>query len=110
MRPQRFPLRMQTRIAEAIAEVGGVTTWGFAASGRIRVIRGEGGETSIYDVDLNAIQKGDLRTNIVLEAGDIVFVPSTFWAKVGYVLHAMLFPFQPFLGVATGVAGNLITP
>jgi polysaccharide export outer membrane protein len=107
---QSFPLQKETRVAEAMGQVGGVSGWGFAAASRIRVIRSEGGETAVYEVDLKAIQKGDLRTNIVLMRGDIVYVPSTAWAKVGYVIQAMLFPFQPFLGIATSAAGNLLVP
>jgi polysaccharide export outer membrane protein len=107
---QSFPLQKETRVAEAMGQVGGVSGWGFAATSRIRVIRSEGGETAVYEVDLKAIQKGDLRTNIVLMRGDIVYVPSTAWAKVGYVIQAMLFPFQPFLGIATSAAGNLLVP
>ena len=107
---QSFPLLKETRVAEAIGRVGGVSSWGFASSGNVRVIRSEGGETAVYKVDLGAIQKGDLRTNIVLARGDIIYVPSTAWAKVGYVFQAILFPFQPFIGVATSAAGNLVTP
>jgi polysaccharide export outer membrane protein len=111
VRAQRsFPLQKETRVAEAIGQVGGVSGWGFAAAGRIRVIRSEGGETAVYEVDLNAIQKGDLRTNIVLVRGDLVYVPPTAWAKVGYVIQAMLFPFEPILGIARTVGGNLLTP
>ncbi|MFQ5418487.1 MAG: polysaccharide biosynthesis/export family protein [Myxococcota bacterium] len=105
-----FPLAKETRVAEAIGAVGGVSDWGFASSRNVRVIRSHGGETAVYKVDLTAIQKGDLRTNIVLVRGDIVYVPPTLWAKVGYVFQAILFPFQPFLGVATSAAGNLVTP
>jgi polysaccharide export outer membrane protein len=107
---QSFPLQKETRVAEAIGKVGGLSAWGFAAAGDVRVIRSIGGETAIYNVDLDAIQAGDMRTNIELVRGDIVFVPSTPWAKVGYVIQAMLFPFQPFLGIATAAAGSYIAP
>lgn len=111
VRNQRsFPLQKETRVAEAIGEVGGVSGWGFASTRNVRVIRSEGGETAVYRVDLSAIQGGDLRTNIVLVRGDIVFVPSTAWAKVGYVVQAVLFPFQPFMGIATSAAGRAIVP
>ncbi len=95
--------------AEAIGTVGGIK-WGFAAARRIRVIRTQGGETAVFKVNLNAIQNGDLTTNILLVRGDIVYIPSTAWAKVGYVVQAVLFPLQPFLGIATSAAGNLVTP
>jgi polysaccharide export outer membrane protein len=105
-----FPLQKETRIAEAIGAVGGVTDWGFASSRNVRVIRSQGGETVVYIVDLTAIQDGDLRTNIVLVRGDIVYVPPTLWAKFGYIFQAVLFPFQPFLGIATSAAGSAIIP
>jgi len=109
-RQQSFPLQKETRVAEAIGQVGGVSGWGFAAYKRIRVIRSEGGETGVYRVNLKAIQKGDLRTNMVLVRGDIVYVPSTWWAKVGYVIQAIFFPLQPFMGIATTVAGSYVAP
>jgi polysaccharide export outer membrane protein len=111
VRTQRsFPLQKETRVAEAIGHVGGLSGWGFAAAKRIRVIRSEGGETAVYKINMKAIQKGDLRTNMVLVQGDIVYVPSTWWAKVGYVIQAIFFPFQPFMGVATSVAGSYAAP
>jgi polysaccharide export outer membrane protein len=104
--PQSFPLLKQTRVAEAIARVGGPVFTGSERS--IRVVRSGSGETVVYRVDLAAIQKGDLRTNIVLAEGDIVYVPPTFWARIGYVVQAVLFPFNPLLGVGTTVAGVAI--
>jgi polysaccharide biosynthesis/export protein len=106
--PQSFPLLKQTRVAEAIARVGGPVFTG--SESRIRVVRSGSGETVVYHVDLNAIQKGDLRTNITLAAGDIVYVPPTFWAYIGYAVQAVLFPFNPLLGVGTTVAGVAIGP
>ena len=99
-----FPLVKQTRVAEAISLSGGVTT--FANQDGIRVIRHASGETVVYTVDLEAIQAGDLRTNILLSAGDIIYVPPTLWAKIGHAINAMLYPFQPFLGFGTSLAGS----
>lgn len=104
--PQSFPLLKQMRVAEAIAHVGGPIFTG--SEGGIRVLRSGSGETVVYQVDLDAIQQGDLRTNIVLAEGDIVYVPPTFWARIGYVVQAILFPFNPLLGLGTTVAGVAI--
>jgi len=104
--PQSFPLLKQTRVAEAIARVGGPAFTG--SERRIRVVRSGSGETVVYHVNLAAIQSGDLRTNIVLAEGDIVYVPPTFWARIGYVVQAVLFPFNPLLGIGTTVAGVAI--
>ena len=81
----------------------------FAKREDIRVIRHGGGETVVYLVDLHAIQAGDLTTNITLAPGDIVYVEPTVFAKIGYVINQVLFPLQPFLGLATGIAANTVT-
>lgn len=106
--PQSFPLLKQTRVAEAIARVGGPVFTGSERS--IRVVRSGSGETVVYRVNLSAIQNGDLRTNIVLAEGDIVYVPPTLWARIGYAVQAVLFPFNPLLGLGTTVAGVAIGP
>ncbi len=107
-KPQTFALTKETRAAEAIGVVGGPTI--FASSRNIRVIRSGGGEAAVYKVNLNAIQAGDLSTNILLAPGDIVYVPPTVWARVGFAVNSLLFPIQPLLGIATGVAANVVTP
>ena len=106
--PQSFPLLKQTRVSEAIARVGGPVFTG--SESHIRVVRSGGGEAVVYRVDLDAIQSGDQRTNIVLAEGDIVYVPPTFWARIGYVVQAILFPFNPLLGLGTTVAGVAVAP
>jgi len=103
-----FPLVKQTRAAEAIAMVGGTTA--FSSDRRIRVIRTTDRVTRILRVNLVAIQSGDLSTNLLLEPGDIVYVPPTLWARFGYALNTLLFPFQPIMGMARTVGGNLLTP
>jgi polysaccharide export outer membrane protein len=101
-----FPLVKATRIAEAIGQVGGVTN--LASAGKIRVIRSKAGQTVVHRVDLKAIRKGDLSTNMLLEPGDIVYVPPTFMARIGYVIQSILFPFQPILGTAQTLGGQAL--
>ena len=107
-RQASFPLVKETRIIEAIGLVGGTTAFGWDS--RIRVIRTENGVTKILRVNLSAIRKGDLRTNLMLEPGDFVYVPPTLWARFGYALNTLLFPFQPIMGMARTMGGNLLTP
>lgn len=104
--PGVFPLSRATRVAEAIGLQGGTTI--FASKGGIRVIRTDGSKTQVLDVDLAAIQNGDLRTNILLEQGDIVVVPANAFAKIGFILQTLLFPFQPVVNTASGVAGTAL--
>ncbi len=103
-----FPLLKETRIIEAIGMAGGTAP--FASLANVRVIRSQGGETSVLRVNLRAIQRGDLATNLVLIPGDVVYVPPTILARFGYAVQAVLFPFQPLLGIATSAAGNAILP
>jgi polysaccharide export outer membrane protein len=104
--PGTFPLVKQTRVAEAIFKVGGETP--FASTGKIKVVRSGGGETAVYLVNLNAIRDGDLSTNIVLLAGDIVHVPPNAWAKFGYAINVALFPFQPLIGLYSSFGRGFI--
>jgi polysaccharide export outer membrane protein len=108
-RQDSFALVKETRIIEAIGLVGGTTA--FSSDRNIRVIRTEAnGVTTVLRVNLNAIRKGDLSTNLMLEPGDFVFVPPTIWARFGYALNTLLFPFQPIMGLARTMGGNLLTP
>jgi polysaccharide export outer membrane protein len=106
--PSTFPLFKDTRAAEAIGQVGGPNFT--AATRNIRVVRSGGGEAVVLRVNLSAIQGGDQRSNLVLMEGDIVYVPPTWWAQIGYVIQAILFPFNPLLGLGTAAAGSAIVP
>ena len=107
-RQASFPLVKETRIVEAIGLVGGTTA--FSADRKIRVIRTVNGMTTVIRVNLHAIRKGDLSTNLMLEPGDFIYVPPTIWARFGYALNTLLFPFQPIMGLARTMGGNLLTP
>jgi polysaccharide export outer membrane protein len=107
-RPSRFPMLQEMRVVGAIGQASGVTT--FASQGRIRVLRFREGITTVHRVDLGAIQRGDLSTNIMLARGDVVYVPPTMWARVGYAVQAVLFPFQPVLGIGQQALRSAIVP
>lgn len=104
--PSAFPLLKQTRVAEAIGATGGTTI--FANLDEIRVLRSSGSDVRVIPVNLAAIRDGDLATNIVLAQGDIVYVPPSIFAKIGYAVQAVLFPIQPALGIANSTAGAAI--
>ena len=107
-RQASFPLVKETRIVEAIGLVGGTTA--FSSDRKIRVIRTVNGATKVMRVNLHAIRNGDLSTNLMLEPGDFIYVPPTLWARFGYALNTLLFPFQPIMGLARTMGGNLLTP
>jgi polysaccharide export outer membrane protein len=99
VRPGIFSLDTETRVSEAIGRVGG--TRPFANLDGIRLIRSTGQEPQIFEIDLQAIQRGDLSTNYVVDKGDLIVVPPTVFARVGYVMQALLFPLQPFISAAS---------
>lgn len=107
--PTNFPLDRDMRVIEAVGRVGGNSI--YAARSRARVIRSVGGQTTVMTVDLAAIERGDLRTNIWLMPGDIIFVPPTILARIGYFISGITFPFQAILGSSIGgLAANYISP
>jgi polysaccharide export outer membrane protein len=106
-RASTFPLARQTRVVEALGTVGG--TGVYAATSRLRLIRTAEGKTQVYKVDLAAIQNGDMRTNYLLQGGDLIYVPPGVMASIGYTLQAVLFPFQQLLGFGGQVSTKVFT-
>lgn len=104
--PGTFALETETRVSEAIGQVGG--TRPFASLNKVRVIRAQGKETQVMRVYLGDIQKGDLSTNFVVQEGDLIVVPPTMLARVGYAMQMFLFPFQPLISGAAA-AGSIGT-
>jgi polysaccharide export outer membrane protein len=101
--PGTFPILHDIRIAEAIAQLGGTTN--FASKRYVRVIRTVSNNTTVHAVNLARIQAGDLSSNIQLLSGDIIVVPPTTLAKVGYFLQQIFFPFQPLIQVGNSYGG-----
>ena len=102
-----FALERDTRAIEAIGLVGGVTL--LAAKSRIKVIRFQESETRVYRVNLSAMEDGDLQTNILLQGGDVVVVPPTYWATVGHFLRALTYPLQQILGMTREATTTVVT-
>lgn len=101
--PGTFSLDTETRVSEAIGQVGGAKP--FASLNKVRVIRSNGVTTDVLHVHLGRIQNGDLSTNFVVREGDLIVVPPTWLARVGYGVQMLLFPFQPVLGAAGSFGG-----
>ena len=105
--PGIFALDSETRVSEAIGRVGGPRA--FASLNNVRIVRTVGSRAEILDVRLKDIQNGDLSTNFVVAEGDLIIVPPTVLARVGYAFQMLLFPLQPLLSgaatVGSGVAG-----
>ena len=101
--PGAFSLVKQTRVAEALGLRGGVTN--FANVDGITIVRARSGQPVILNVDMGAITSGDMATNIQVYGGDIVYVPPTVLAKIGYAVQQLLFPFSPLMGIINSGLG-----
>jgi polysaccharide export outer membrane protein len=74
--PQALPFTESMTVLDAVLLAGGVTE--FAAGNRAKVVRKVNGKEQEIKVRIKDMMKGDMKTNIVLKAGDIIVVPQTF--------------------------------
>ncbi len=105
--PSTLPLERELRVAEIIGLVGGPTN--FAATNRIRVVRHNGESVQMYRTNLDDIEDGNLTTNILVQAGDIVIVPRTRFAVAGFAIQEFFFPLQQLLGIGATFVNTVVT-
>lgn len=90
LRPTAVPIRAgRITVAEAIAEAGGFNEVTAYKNG-VRIIRGSLAEPEVYTVNFHEAMKGRSAQAILLEPGDIVYVPSSGLAKWDRVLGQIL--------------------
>ena len=83
--PTIVPLyKGQLKLVDALTQAGYVTNT--ALKDQIKVIRGGLNNPMMRTIDLAALEEGDGRQNIILQAGDIIYVPNSFIGKVNDVL------------------------
>lgn len=83
-------------VMDALGSVGGVTRR--AARTRVKVTRGDADDPEVYRVNLKKLMfEGDLRQNILLAEDDVIYVPPTVLAWIGYRIDDLLFPFRSIL-------------
>jgi len=74
--PQNVAFREGMTVLDAVLAVGGVTDFG--APGRAKVVRKNGDKTEEIPVKLDRVlEKGELKYNIALKAGDVIVVPES---------------------------------
>jgi len=60
--------------------------------GRVRVIRADPRDPLIIPVNLLAMFRGDSTDNVLIQERDIIYVPPTMIAELGYFISDLLFP------------------
>jgi polysaccharide export outer membrane protein len=74
-RPGEYQLARPITVVQAISLAGGFTP--FAGTGKVRVLRADGGQETALTFDYDAVAEGEAAPgNIELKAGDTVIVPS----------------------------------
>lgn len=74
----------------------------FAWGAQVKVIRPSPNDASRHEITIDVdkmMKTGDLKDNLLLQEGDIVFVPPTPLAWVGYRVQEVLFPVSPALSM-----------
>jgi polysaccharide export outer membrane protein len=98
------PFDGDVTILKAFGRAGGVSNR--AAWDRIRVIRATLTTRQIFKVNLaEIIKEGDWSTNIQVKANDVIYVPPTYFARLGYLIDNILFPFRTIFGTVRTVTG-----
>jgi polysaccharide export outer membrane protein len=92
-RPGAYRLTPDMSLLDALAQAGGPNE--DAAAQEIAIYRP--GKQSLQQVPLKSLLTADRRVNFALEEGDIVYVPKSTMAEVGYVLRQL----APGLGFLT---------
>lgn len=102
-RPGLYPYQGATSVVDAVMEAGGYTRR--AQTYRFILVRQSETDPKIIDVDWREIEdSGKAQYNLFLQPGDLLLVPPTGIARLGYQIEALLFPFQPALGIASAVS------
>jgi len=92
-KPGIYKLEGEVTALEGISMAGGYTA--DAVLKNTKIIRGPINNPEIMSVDLEtAVTKAEMKGNISLQAGDILFVPESTAADVKYVLDKVLNPLQ----------------
>ena len=102
MRPGTYPLIGHVTAVQALGGAGGGTR--FSSLGNARLVRPSEGRGLRYHVDFTAITRsGDAATNYELQPGDVIYVPPTISAKIGFAIGVIFFPIQQLIGLGGGL-------
>jgi polysaccharide export outer membrane protein len=95
-------------VIDAIGMAKGLTSR--ASWRKARVARADPESPEIFTVDLKALlREGDMTQDLALAENDVIYVPPTFLAKVGYAIQHLLFPVEATrdLVIGTSTAGTI---
>lgn len=86
-------------VRDVVAQRGGITTRGVPFS--VRVYRPAENKTLSCKINYDKVATGNFRENILLEGGDIVYVPKTFTTVLYDGFKALFPPWNDMVGTGT---------
>jgi polysaccharide export outer membrane protein len=97
-----YPYTGDTTVFEAVEDAGSFTRR--ASLGRVILVRGDLTNPLVIDVNMKDVVRRGLKSkDLYVKPGDIVYVPPNGFAKAGYAIEQVLFPFSPILGVGRDI-------
>ena len=97
-----YPYTGQMSVFEAVQEAGSFTRR--ASLGRVILVRGDLENPQVIDINLqDVVRRGIKSKDLQLQPDDIVFVPPNAFAKAGYTVEMILFPFSPALDLGQDI-------
>jgi len=96
-RPGRQLYYGNMNLVDALGQAGWFTQ--YADIGTVKITRASLDNPTVLRSNLRKlVYDGAAEQNLVLEDGDVIYVPPTGFAKVGYAMDQLLFPFRAALG------------
>ncbi|MBM4035399.1 MAG: hypothetical protein FJ291_26955 [Planctomycetes bacterium] len=87
-------------VVDLVALRGGYTKMDY--SSRIRLMRDNPDRKEIYRIRFDHILRGDFRTNVLVKNRDILYIPATAWAEVGFFADELTAPARSLIaGIRT---------
>ncbi len=108
MRPGAYPLIGDVTALYALGMAGGSTK--FADENGARLVRPSAEGELTYPVYYRSMTRSGFgQTNYVLQPGDVIYVPATITATIGYAIQTIFFPIQAFMGLGGSQAITVMT-
>jgi polysaccharide export outer membrane protein len=108
-RPGAYPLVGRVTAVDALAQANGETR--LASLNAARLVRGGSEQPQVFPLRFADITRNaDASTNFELRPGDVVYVPPSTAARIGYAISLFFFPLQQIIGLGTGAATQVFLP
>jgi polysaccharide export outer membrane protein len=108
MRPGAYPLIGDVTALYALGIAGGSTK--FADENSAKLVRPTPEGKLVYPVYYRAMtREGEGQTNYALQPGDVIYVPPSVFASIGYAIQTITYPITAIMGIGGSQAITVMT-